>query len=385
VNRSRVRPSERVRVALLLAIVGPLATACSGTEDCSVAGTCPNTSPTVTISEPAGETVAENTSVNFEGSAFDVEDGVLPGTSMLWTSSRDGAIGTGTSFSKTDLSLGLHNIVLTATDSDGATGTANAQVTVVVPANSPPTASISSPADNGSAVMGSNVSFAGSATDPEDGALSGTSLVWTSDLDGQINTGSFFSTTTLSSGTHSIVLTATDSDGGVGADTITFSITGGGPIVNITGPNVQGNGAPHTVFEGTGITFSATASDPDDGPLSGGSLVWESNVDGQIGTGTSFTTSTLSDGMHTVTLTATDSDTNETTATVLAIVKPPNAAGFQIHTRLSEGATLTPAQLAAVNSAVAKMEAMITGDVPNLGTVSRAAGTCAGASTPAIN
>ena len=233
--------------------------------------------------------------------------------------------------------------------------------------------------------MGANVSFVGFATDPEDGALSGTSLVWDSDLDGQIGTGALVSTTTLSGGTHSIVLTATDSDGGTGADTISFSITGGAPVVSITGPAAQGNGAPHTVFEGTGVTFTATATDPDDGPLTGASLVWTSNLDGEIGTGPSLLASGLSDGMHTVTLTATDSDLNETTATVLTIVKPADAAGFQIHIRLSEGISLSPVQQAAVDAAVSKMEAMITGDVPNLGSFTRAAGTCAGAATPALN
>lgn len=385
VNRSRVRPSDRAPAAVLLALFGSLVAACGGTEDCSVTGTCPNTTPTATISAPAGETVDEGTSVTFTGSATDPEDGAIPGSSLLWTSSIDGAIGTGSTFAKSDLSLGTHNIVLSATDSDGATGVANAQVTVVQPANTPPSATITAPTSGGSSVMGSNVSFVGFATDAEDGSLTGASLVWTSDLDGQLDTGASFSTTTLSSGTHSIVLTATDSGSATGADTISYTITGGAPVVSITGPAAQGNGAPHTVFEGTGVTFTATASDPDDGPLTGSSLVWTSNVDGALGTGASLLAAGLSAGMHTVTLTATDSDLNETEATVLTIIKPADAAGFQIHIRLSEGISLSIGQQAAVNAAVSKLEAMITGDVPDLGIVSRAAGTCGGAATPAIN
>ena len=55
------------------------------------------------------------------------------------------------------------------------------------------------------------------------------------------------------------------------------------------------------------ILFSGTAVDPEDGDLTGESFVWTSDVDGQIGTGASFS-AVLSSGRHTVTLTATDSD-----------------------------------------------------------------------------
>jgi len=48
----------------------------------------------------------------------------------VWTSSLDGQIGTGTSFTRGDLSVGDHNIVLTATDSDGAIGTDAVAITI---------------------------------------------------------------------------------------------------------------------------------------------------------------------------------------------------------------------------------------------------------------
>ncbi len=56
------------------------------------------------------------------------------------------------------------------------------------------------------------------------------------------------------------------------------------------------------------ITFQGTAEDPEDGPLARTSLVWRSDIDGKIGTGASVKTSALSKGVHTITLTATDSD-----------------------------------------------------------------------------
>jgi len=51
------------------------------------------------------------------------------------------------------------------------------------------TASITSPSNGASFVQGSSVAFAGTGSDPEDGTLTGSSLTWTSNRDGQIGTG----------------------------------------------------------------------------------------------------------------------------------------------------------------------------------------------------
>ncbi|MFQ5529829.1 MAG: leishmanolysin-related zinc metalloendopeptidase, partial [Gemmatimonadota bacterium] len=59
--------------------------------------------------------------------------------------------------------------------------------------------------------------------------------------------------------------------------------------------------------------------------------------------------------------------------------------GFQIHIRQSEGVTLSAGQQAAVSSAVTKLQAAITGDLGDIGSLTRAAGTCAGATTPALD
>ena len=73
------------------------------------------------------------------------------------------------------------------------------------------------------------------------------------------------------------------------------------PVVAITGP-ADGT----TVTEGTGITFTGTASDPEDGDLTA-SLAWSSDLDDAIGIGGSFSTPTLRAGVHTITASATDS------------------------------------------------------------------------------
>ena len=55
--------------------------------------------------------------IRFSGSARDVQDGILSGDSLVWTSSIDGEIGTGTDFTRNLLSGGTHEITLTATNS----------------------------------------------------------------------------------------------------------------------------------------------------------------------------------------------------------------------------------------------------------------------------
>jgi hypothetical protein len=88
-----------------------------------------NTAPTVSITSPAnGATFASGTLISFAGSATDVEDGNLT-SSLVWTSSRDGQIGTGGSFTKV-LTDGTHTITASVTDLGGLTG--SAAITVVV-------------------------------------------------------------------------------------------------------------------------------------------------------------------------------------------------------------------------------------------------------------
>src|SRR5680860_872227 len=86
------------------------------------------------------------------------------------------------------------------------------------------------------------------------------------------------------------------------------------PTVSILSPE---DGA--TFLGGESITFEATASDEEDGPLTGSRVVWSSNLDGRMGTGTSLT-ATLTTGSHTVMVIATDTDDERGTDSVLVEV-----------------------------------------------------------------
>lgn len=87
--------------------------------------------PTATITGPAtGSTYTSGQRIEFRGMAADDEDGMLGDDALVWTSSRDGAIGTGSTFDYNGLSVGSHDVTLTATDSDGLQGTEQITVTV---------------------------------------------------------------------------------------------------------------------------------------------------------------------------------------------------------------------------------------------------------------
>jgi len=88
-----------------------------------------------------------------------------------------------------------------------------------------PVVTITAPASGGTVAQGAEVGFAGNATDPEDGLLSGGALTWLSSLDGTLGSGETLSVYTLSPGVHTITLRATDGDGGVATTTVQLTVT----------------------------------------------------------------------------------------------------------------------------------------------------------------
>ena len=170
--------------------------------------------------------------------------------------------------------------------------------------NSTPSVTIGAPANNATFAPGASVTFTGTASDTEDGNLTG-SLAWNSSLDGTLGSGGSITSTNLSVGTHVITAAATDSGGFSGSDTINVIISSGSsnsaPSVTIGAPANNATFAP-----GASVTFTGTASDTEDGNLTG-SLAWNSSLDGTLGSGGSITSTNLSVGTHVITAAATDS------------------------------------------------------------------------------
>jgi hypothetical protein len=98
-----------------------------------------------------------------------------------------------------------------------------------------PQVTITEPEDGAIFEEGATIVFKCEATDREDGVLSGESVVWYADSEDTIlGTGTEMETEAISRGEHTIIVTATDSDGKVGTDEITITIGQGGSSTTTT-------------------------------------------------------------------------------------------------------------------------------------------------------
>lgn len=92
--------------------------------------TVPQKSPMIAIiNAETGKDQAEG-ETRLMGFAYDPEDGILPESSLIWSSDRDGLLEKGRQLKLRSLSSGNHTITLTVTDSQGQTSTT--QVTKLV-------------------------------------------------------------------------------------------------------------------------------------------------------------------------------------------------------------------------------------------------------------
>ncbi len=203
-----------------------------------------NTGPTCTITSPDPGDVIE-VGVTVDLVAF-VEDADQPAEELTvsWRSDADGLLGTPTPETSGDVSLavstlsaGPHTLTLTVEDEREERCTD----TVAVIIGTPPDVSITAPTGGAVFNEGAAVTFAATVSDAQD-AAGDLALSWASDVDGVLDTAAAptgaasFSTDTLSVGAHTVTLTATDTAGQPGSDTVSFSINGlpGAPTVAIT-------------------------------------------------------------------------------------------------------------------------------------------------------
>ena len=146
-----------------------------------------------------------------------------------------------------------YQIQLAVTDTWGQT---TATSTTIVIGNRPPTATIASPTNNIDYLNSTTMTCIGSGTDVEDGPLTGTSLSWSSSLNGVLGTGNNLPVLTsgLTLGTHTITLTAADST--LNTSTATRSVyINARPVMTITAPlnNAAYFGDPAVTFTGNGV------------------------------------------------------------------------------------------------------------------------------------
>ena len=227
-------------------------------------------------SPPHDTTLTLGETVNFLGTASDA-DGTI--ASHHWDFGDGTGAGVEDPGEHTYADAGTYAVTYRVTDDDGASSpTARVVITVVL--NQNPVATIASPTDGAAFAVGETITFTGTGTDHEDGDLTGASIVWTSNLDGQIGTGASFTRDDLAEGTHTITLTATDGEGASGSHSASITVSELGPVV--TGEwhtDTEFGSVDFTVNpQGTAITrFFFSFQDYECGAISGS---WTSETTG---------------------------------------------------------------------------------------------------------
>ncbi len=175
------------------------------------------------------------------------------------------------------------------------------------PINRTITVSINEPATGISFSQPDVIRFNGSAKyDDTNSSLAPETLVWTSNIDGIIGVGNTYRRSGLSTGSHTITLTATGSAGEIGNAIIELANNriGNGITVIIDSPPSGTSLKSHDLLEFTGRAF-----DRDNNPITNRlDFQWSSNFDQILGNGSRIVPGDFTTGLHTITLIATARD-----------------------------------------------------------------------------
>ncbi|MDF1562708.1 MAG: hypothetical protein P1V51_06675 [Deltaproteobacteria bacterium] len=193
--------------------------------------------PAIRINNPGnGSTHTFGDTITFDANTITSD----PAATVTWTSDVDGQIGVGPTVTTQLATAGTH--VIRATLSalvGGLPATATDQITLdYVRANQPPNVTITDPAADGTTISaGTDLTFTGTAIDPEDGDITATAT-WTDVATGQTGSGGSFTLTGVSAGKIEVELVAFDANGARGRDTRVVYVdpAGGGPLITTSQP-----------------------------------------------------------------------------------------------------------------------------------------------------
>jgi gliding motility-associated-like protein len=284
----------------------------------------PNTPPIVKITTPADNaTAVAGTTVSIAATASDA-DGSVAKVEFFNGANKLGDDATAPfAFEWKNIPAGNITITAKATDNDGATATSSPiKIQVSSPPNTPPIVNITTPADNATAVAGTTVSIAATASDA-DGSITKVEFFNEANKLGEDATAPFtFEWKNIPAGNFTITAKATDNDGAVAISTpvdISVASPNSPPTVKITAP-VNGS----SILSGTSVSITANAMDAD-GPVSKVEFFSGATKLGEDLTAPfSFSWSNASVGEHTLTVKATDntSAVSSSAAVIVKVVAP---------------------------------------------------------------
>lgn len=285
----------------------------------------PGLPPTLSITGPSAGSSFSHRSANifFTTAIDDPED---MDVTVTWSSDVDGPLGTGTSLTvfTGDLSYGAHTVTARGVDPQGNTASDTVSFTII---NDPPVVDIIQPVA-GTYCVNESITFAADVIDRNEvgGTLADSAVTWRVGTAAPFGTGASVDHVFTVPGSFQVIVRATDPLGARAEDAVTVSIdpcTDLPPVVSISSP-ASDLDLFYDDFDDTvdmwyvDLALSGTAVDPEDGVLTGSSLVWTTDRSSLqspvLGTGSSVNVrlySNICTGLtHTVTLSATDSDAN---------------------------------------------------------------------------
>jgi hypothetical protein len=207
-----------------------------------------NPAPTVSITAPANNaTFIAPATINITANASDTTPGTVSSVSFY-----NGAalLGTDTSspysFSWTNVATGPYSITARATDNQGAIGNSSVITVVVNGSNTPPTTSITSPANNASFTAPASIAINANAGDAN-GMVAKVEFFQGATKLGEDTTSPYsFTWTSVAAGTYALTTRATDNGGATGTSS----------VVNITVIGGTGCSYPQYVENGNYVAGS---------------------------------------------------------------------------------------------------------------------------------
>ncbi len=299
--------------------------------------------PTVSLTNPANGSTVSGTLTITTAASDDI--GVASVEVFVDGTSLGFDTGAGVVWNTATVADGSHTISATATDTIGQTATASITVTVANGVDDPPTVAITFPT-RGSTVSG--VITITTTSSDDFGVVSVQVLVDGVSIGFDTGSGVAWDTTAVGNGPHRIQARATDTAGQTTTRgtrvTVDNTTTDTPPTVAITAPN---DGA---TVSGT-ITVTTSSSD-DVGVTSVEVLVDGVSIGFDTGSGVAWDSSTVGDGMHEISATATDTAGQTATAVATVTVNNGGTGGATVHVGDLDGGTTTIGTRLAVEVAI---------------------------------